>query len=97
VNWINVLLVLVLTTLATMFALSNSDPVQLRFGGSPAHGIPLFVPIFAAFVLGFLGGMLSLSFSRRKHKRDIRHLEQENQNLQQELDNLRTLPLQDDT
>ncbi|MDX8410890.1 MAG: LapA family protein [Mariprofundaceae bacterium] len=96
-NWINVLLVLALTTLATMFALSNSDLVQLRFGASPAYEIPLFVPIFSAFGLGFVGGMLSLSFSRRKHKREIRQLEQENQNLKQELNNLRTLPLQDDT
>jgi uncharacterized integral membrane protein len=80
-----------------MFALSNSDPVQLRFGGGPTLGIPLFVPIFVSFLCGFFGGMLSLSFSRRKHKRDIRQLEQDNRNLQQELDNLRTLPLQDDT
>lgn len=96
-NWINVLVVLVLTTLATMFALSNSDPVQLRFGSWPTQGIPLFVPIFAAFLLGFVGGMLSLYFSRRKHKRAIRQLQQDNRQLQQELDNLRNLPLQDDT
>ena len=96
-NWINVLVVLALTTLATMFALSNSDPVQLRFGDGSTLGVPLFVPIFAAFLIGFLGGMLSLSFSRRKHKQDIRQLEQDNRNLHQELDNLRTLPLQDDT
>lgn len=96
-NWVNILVVLVLTTLATMFAMSNSDPVQLRFGDWPSYGIPLFVPIFMAFLLGFLGGMLSLSFSRRKHKREIRQLEQERRNLQQELDNLRNLPLQDDT
>jgi len=46
--------------------------------------------------LGFSGGMLSLSFSRRKHKQEISQLREENDLLHQEVENLRNIPLQDD-
>ncbi|MFQ5581405.1 MAG: lipopolysaccharide assembly LapA domain-containing protein [Mariprofundaceae bacterium] len=95
-NWINILVVLVLTSFATMFALSNMSPVQLSFSGISSSPVPLYVPVFAAFLIGFLGGMLALSFSRRKHKQEIDHLRQENKRLLQEVDNLRNIPLQDD-
>jgi uncharacterized integral membrane protein len=95
-NWINLLVVLVLTSVATMFALSNTIPVSLAFSGLSSAPLPLYVPIFIAFLLGFLGGMLALSFSRRKHKEEIAHLRGENSRLQQEVDNLRNIPLQDD-
>lgn len=95
-NWINILVVLLFTSLATIFALSNVEPVQLRFVGFVSGKLPLYVPVFAAFLFGFLGGMLSLSFSRRKHKREITQLKQENELLQQEVNNLRNLPLQDE-
>ena len=95
-NWINILVVLALTFFTTMFALSNMSPVQLGFSGMSSAPVPLYIPVFTAFILGFLGGMLALSFSRRKHKQEIEHLRQENKRLQQEVDNLRNIPLQDD-
>ncbi|MDT8375641.1 MAG: LapA family protein [Mariprofundaceae bacterium] len=95
-NWINVLVVLVLTSFATMFALSNMDPVQIAIAGLTSDHLPLFIPIFVAFLLGFLGGMLSLSFSRRKHKQEIADLHKENALLNREVENLRNIPLQDD-
>jgi len=95
-NWINVFVVLLLTTLATIFALANNAKVQLHFLGLTSVKMPLFVPVFVALLVGFLGGMLALSFSRRKHKIEIRRLRQENALLQKEVDNLRNLPLQDE-
>lgn len=95
-NWINVIVVLLLTTLATVFALANNGPIQLHFIGFTSIKMPLFVPMFIALLLGFLGGLLALSFSRRKHKIEIRRLRQENELLQKEVDNLRNLPLQDE-
>ena len=95
-NWINVLVVLVLTTFATMFALSNLEKVPLGFPGTSVSMVPLFLPIFIAFLAGFMGGMLALSFSRRKHKEEISVLRRENRLLQSEVDNLRNIPLQDD-
>lgn len=95
-NWINILVVLVLTSFATMFALSNMDPVQIGIAGLTSDPIPLYIPIFIVFFLGFLGGMLSLSFSRHKHKQEISDLRKENEMLNQEVENLRNIPLQDD-
>ncbi len=57
---------------------------------------PLYLPLYIAFVLGFFGGALALSFSRRKHKREIEQLRKENSLLTQEVENLRNIPLQDD-
>jgi len=96
-NWINALSVVVLTTLAIMFATANDTRVSIAFAGLTSGRVPLYVPIFLAFLLGFLGGMLALSFSRRKHKREINRLRQENELLQTEVNNLRNLPLQDET
>ncbi len=95
-NWINVVVVLLLTSLATMFALSNMTPVRIAFAGMISGAIPVYVPVFVAFIIGFAGGMLSLSFSRQKHKQEIRRLRRDNERLQQEVDNLRNFPLQDE-
>lgn len=96
VNWINVLLVIVLTSFATMFAMANLTPIQVHFLGVSSGSNPLYIPVFIAFMLGFFGGVLSLAFSRRKHKQQISRLKQENERLQREVDNLRNIPLQDD-
>ncbi len=96
-NWINALLVVILTTLATMFAAANADRVVVGFANLTSGYVPLYVPIFVAFVVGFGCGMLSLSFSRRKNKNEIERLRWENCLLQTEVNNLRNLPLQDET
>jgi len=95
-NWINVLVVLALTTFATMFATSNAEGISIHLLGLSTDPIPLYIPIFGAFLVGFAGGMASLSFSRRRHKQEINQLRQENQLLNQEVENLRNIPLQDD-
>jgi len=96
-NWINALLVVMLTTLATMFAAANEGHVTVSFANLTSGSVPLYVPIFITFLTGFCGGMLALSFSRRKHKLEIQHLRRENTLLQTEVNNLRNLPLQDET
>jgi len=96
INWINVLLVIVLTSFATMFAMANLLPVRVHFLGVSSADIPIYVPVFISFFLGFVGGVLALSFSRRKHKQEIIWLKAEHARLQREVDNLRNIPLQDD-
>jgi len=96
VNWINILLVIVLTSFATMFAMANLLPVQVHFLGVSSASVPIYIPVFIAFMLGFVGGVLALSFSRRKHKQEIIWLKVEHERLQREVDNLRNIPLQDD-
>jgi len=96
VNWTNVLLVIVLTSFATMFAMANLTLIQVHFLGVSSATVPFYIPVFIAFMLGFFGGVLTLIFSRRKHKLEILWLRQENERLQREVDNLRNIPLQDD-
>lgn len=95
-NWINVLVILILTSFGLMFALSNIDPVQVGIAGLTSRPVPLYVPICIAFLLGVIGGVLSLSFSRRKHKKEIADLRRENEMLTREVENLRNIPLQED-
>ncbi len=95
-NWINIVVVLVLTALAVAFATANLEPVQIRFFGAESPSVPLYVPVFLAFLLGFGGGLFAMSFSRRKHKREIARLRAEHEALSREVENLRNIPLQDD-
>ena len=95
-NWINVLVVIVLTSFATMFAMGNQVQVQVHFLGVSSIPMPLYIPFFLAFIFGFFGGVLALSFSRRKHKQEILWLRTEHEHLQKEVENLRNIPLQDD-
>jgi len=95
-NWINISVCIGLALFAVAFALANMMPVHLSFLGLSTHEMPLFVPIVLSFLLGFTGGLLALSFSRRKHKREIQHLRKENALLHKEVENLRNIPLQDD-
>ena len=95
-NWVNLLVVLILTSFATIFALSNVELVHIGMAGLSSDPVPLYLPVFIAFLLGFFGGMLTLSFSRRKHKQEITDLRKENDTLTREVENLRNIPLQDD-
>ncbi len=95
-HWLNIVVMALLTAFGITFALSNLSPIEVSFLGLKSKAIPFYIPVFIAFLLGFSGGMLSLSFSRRKHKRQILSLSQENALLQQEVENLRNIPLQDD-
>ncbi|MDX8395907.1 MAG: LapA family protein [Mariprofundaceae bacterium] len=95
-NWINILVILLFTSFAIIFALSNVELVQIGLAGLKSMPLPFYIPVFITFFLGFVGGVLSLAFSRRKHKREIRELRHENEMLSQEVENLRNIPLQDD-
>ena len=95
-NWVNAVVVALLTAVATIFAMANAGEVTIAFTGIGRGHSPLYVPVFVAFVLGYAGGVLSLAFSRNKHKKRIAELEMENDRLGSEVENLRNIPLQDE-
>jgi len=95
-HWLNIAVIALLTAFFITFALSNLALVHVALLGVRSQPVALYIPGFIAFVLGFSGGMLSLSFSRRKHKQEILQLREENSLLHQEVENLRNIPLQDD-
>ncbi|MDQ6995389.1 MAG: LapA family protein [Mariprofundaceae bacterium] len=96
IHWLNISIVIMLTLFGIAFATDNLNLVHVQFLGFSTHDIPLYIPIFIAFFMGIIAGVLSLYFSRRKHKVAIDHLQQEIRLLQQEVENLRNIPLQDD-
>jgi len=95
-HWLNIVIMALLTAFFIAFALSNLSPSEVSLLGVHSRPLPLYIPVFIAFLLGFSAGMLSLSFSRCKHKREIAQLREENNLLHQEVENLRNIPLQDD-
>lgn len=96
IHWLNIGIVIMLTIFGITFATSNLSLVHITFLNLSSLEAPLYLPIFIAFFMGVIGGILSLFFSRRKHKNDISRLQKENLLLQQEVENLRNIPLQDD-
>jgi len=96
INWINLIALFLLTSFSLTFALANESKVRLFFLGFSSRELPLYMPMFVAFFVGFLGGLMALSFSRRKHKREIAYLRVENDRLTREVENRRNIPLQDD-
>jgi len=95
-HWLNIAIMALLTAFFIAFGLSNLVLVDVALLGVKSQPVPLYMPVFIAFLLGFSGGMLSLNFSRRKHKKEISQLREENNLLHQEVENLRNIPLQDD-
>jgi len=95
-NWVNAVVIALLTAVATIFAMANAGEVTIAFTGIGSGHSPLYIPVFVAFVLGYAGGVLSLAFSRNKHKKRIATLEMENSRLGSEVENLRNIPLQDE-
>jgi len=95
-NWANAVIVALLTAVATIFAMANAGEVPIAFSGIGSGHSPLYIPVFVAFMIGYIGGVLSLAFSRNKHKKRIAELESENSRLGSEVENLRNIPLQDE-
>jgi len=95
-HWLNIVIVIMLTMFGIAFATSNLGVVHVSFLHLSTFDAPLYLPIFMAFFMGVVGGILSLFFSRQKHKKEIERLQKENSLLKQEVENLRNIPLQDD-
>ncbi|MDQ6961902.1 MAG: LapA family protein [Mariprofundaceae bacterium] len=95
VYWLNTLGAIIVTVVATVFVISNKHLVYVAFANHTSSYMPLYWPLCCAFLSGFLGGLLAMSFSRSKHKKTITFFRQENERLKKEVNNLRNLPLQD--
>lgn len=79
--WILRLLVFVLVLL---FALKNTDPVDVRFYADHIiAGVPLIVVMLAAFVVGVLFALLAVLPAGLRRRREIRKLRRDVQRLQE--------------
>ncbi|MBF0588873.1 MAG: LapA family protein [Magnetococcales bacterium] len=102
VRWIGLVLVLLLAAFAGLFAAGNPHEVMVKL---PGDGVlffvgslktPLFGLVFVTLCLGFLmGALTNWSAHLRCRRRNARKLRQI-QDLEEELTNLRNLPLEHD-
>ncbi|RME80891.1 MAG: LapA family protein [Zetaproteobacteria bacterium] len=94
-NWLNLAIVAVVAIAAGKFAADNKADVPLSIFGLVLD-IPLYSVVFLTFLAGVVAGVLAMNISRKKHKREIARLREENARLREEVHNLRTLPLRDE-
>ncbi|MBF0310901.1 MAG: hypothetical protein HQL56_15380 [Magnetococcales bacterium] len=93
----HIILLLFLAGLSALFGAANQVEVELTIpGGWILPRVPLvellFLFLFAGYALGLLAGVLS----NRKYRRLNDHLLLQNRDLEQEVINLRNLPLEKD-
>ncbi|TAL79933.1 MAG: LapA family protein [Burkholderiaceae bacterium] len=79
--WVLRLLVFVLVLL---FALKNTDPVNVHFyADRTIAGVPLIVVMLAAFVLGIVLTLLAVFPANWRRRREVRKLRRDLQRLQE--------------
>jgi uncharacterized integral membrane protein len=92
---LTLLLVLILIAVATVFTVLNPGPVPLDlyvYSGEP----PLAVVVFAVLALGVLVGVLTLLGLLLARQAELRRLRRRLRESEQEVLNLRNIPLKDE-
>ncbi len=102
VRWLTLFLVLVMAAFAGYFAVINPHDVLvvlpgsgLLFGSNGVHA-PLFGLVFVTLCLGFIIGVLSNWSAHRRCRRRLARRLHQIESLEEELTNLRNLPLDND-
>ncbi len=90
-----VVFLLLLFVLVYVFAANAAQTVDLNFFGREYLDLPLFWVVASSFALGFLAALVGMGAREWRHRRDIGRLRKQNAVMDQELADLRTLPLQE--
>ncbi|MBF0369563.1 MAG: LapA family protein [Magnetococcales bacterium] len=95
--WLNLILVAAIGFFSLQFAMANQTEVTVHIpGGVTFDHIPLFGLVLVPLLIGLLVGSLTGWLSSFKPRQRVGQLLQENRELEEELANLRNLPLEDD-
>ena len=86
--------VTILVIVGISFSILNATPVSLNYYIGTST-LPLSLLLILVLLLGFMLGTLLLSLRLIKEKTKVRQLRKKQKNLEQELMNLRSIPLQD--
>lgn len=82
--WVLRLLVFLVVLL---FALKNTDPVQVRFFADyTLSNVPLIIVMLVAFLLGLLLGLLMMVLALMRKKREVAKFKRDAARLEQRLD-----------
>lgn len=90
-----VVFLLLLFALVYLFATNTGQTVDLQFFGREFLAVDLFWVVVSSFALGVLVAGFGLLLREWRHRRDLRRLRRQSERLEQELADLRTLPLQE--
>ncbi|THB71384.1 MAG: LapA family protein [Gammaproteobacteria bacterium] len=91
-----VIIALILAAISMSFFMLNDQvvPLDLYFDAFPEARLPIV--ILSAFVIGVVVGCMATLGLVLSHKREIRRLRKIQKETEEELTNLRNLPLKDD-
>ncbi len=87
---INIILVLIITVLISIFAVQNSSPVDLNFLGWSFQQINLVLVIICSFVVGALAVFFLALTKQLKSALKIRELTGQNNRLAEEIERLKS-------
>jgi uncharacterized integral membrane protein len=90
-----VLLLVVVIGLGYVLAANMDQTVDLEFFNYEYLDTPLIYVVAACFVLGFLVALMVMGMREFRHRREIGRLKRRTRQLDRELADLRTLPLQE--
>lgn len=90
-----VVLLLVVIALGYVLAANMDQTVDLEFFGHEYLDTPLIYAVAACFVLGFFMALVVMALREWRLRREIRRLKRHARQLDQELADLRTLPLKE--
>ncbi len=90
-----IVLVVVVAGLVIVVADNKDQTVDLHFFNYEYLDTPLMYVAAGFFFLGFLMALVGMTMREWKHRREIGRLKRQVRNLEKELADLRTLPLQE--
>lgn len=89
------LLFIALVAFGLTFALKNSQLIELNYYPDIVISSPLVVVLLVTLLLGVLIGVLVMSVSRFSRHRELKRARKEIHKLNEELQNLRSLPIKE--
>lgn len=89
------LLFVVIVAFGLTFSIKNPQSIELNYYPDIVISLPLVVALLVTLLLGVFIGMLAMSVSRYSCSRELKRTQKENQKLNKEIQNLRSLPIKE--
>jgi putative membrane protein len=89
------LLFIIIVAFGLTFSLKNPQLIELNYYPDIVISAPLVVVLLVTLLLGGLIGMLAMSVSQLRRRRELMRARKEIHKLNEEVKNLRSLPIKD--
>jgi len=91
-----IIIFLVFAAFAFTLNLSNPETIPVKYYFGISMDLPLFIVLMAPFFIGMVLGVLVMSLSVIKNKRQVGVAKKELSKVEKEVQNLRAMPIKDD-